>query len=163
MNTTEWTPEELGAEIARRRTERGMSQSELAHQFGVERTQVSRWENGKHVARGKHRAQLVAELELEDEWFDEADRGPTKYRLEKRVANLERGLTYLALMGQAPTRPDADPALLEGLDAVIERLEAFETTRARREDQLRELAQTVDDLRQQVRDLARQIPQQRTQ
>lgn len=60
----------MGKRIARRRSELGMHQADVAEKLGVSRQTVSMWETGAiHDLRGRHLAKLADVLRVQEDWI----------------------------------------------------------------------------------------------
>jgi transcriptional regulator with XRE-family HTH domain len=95
-------PETLGARIKRLRTERGLSQPELAAVLHVDHATISRWETDRRTPQRTHRAGLSAALGIS--WESLTGR-PELLRLEPmdrrqpRLRPLREAISRVQAMG----------------------------------------------------------------
>ena len=59
----------LGERIANARSERGLSQQELANQLGIKKSNLEQWESGKTAPRANHMNQLAGVLNVPLLWL----------------------------------------------------------------------------------------------
>lgn len=80
---------EIGARIRRRRTEWGLTQTELAKATGLDRIKITKIENGERNVSATEAMAIARMLDTSaDELFDAPQ--PVKYRLEEETADTRR-------------------------------------------------------------------------
>lgn len=76
----------MGERIAQRRKQLGLSQEELADEVGVNRSQVSMWENDRATPGGANMVELARVLRRTPAWIMDADDGGAPTSTGKRQA-----------------------------------------------------------------------------
>ena len=96
MNTTQ---RDMGYRIAKRRTELGMSQEELAEHSGMSRVSVGRIENGEQIPRS-HTAEKLCKalgITMNDLYQADSEQPPT---LDTQLQSLRNGLEKIPIQKQ---------------------------------------------------------------
>lgn len=123
----------IGARIRTRRTQLGLSQTQVAHESGVSMQAISLWENGKTFPGGSNAAALAKALKCDISWllngregdentqeWDVLDEELGRVRREQARRKHMQELQNIPLSNFISDREKTDPTLTEDLYHLVQ-------------------------------------------